>query len=291
MIQKLEEELNNCHERETKTTIRGRLIQTIKEEIKKEENHDKKEQLEEKLKEVLKDQRQDLDERYKNEFLKEKTILGSALTTLPKGVGLAAKKVVNTIEELKEAKTNKEKIFRTIDLIRSIGRTAITPVLYAGKFAIRHWYAFLIALGILDITDTKAFEKGMELLGKNPDNSKILEILQKVKENSIVSTTRDVTHSVVGKIGEEINNRFGSVIDNFKKTFNEKLNPFSNLTDYLIENKENVEEFIKEHLSTVREMSEYIKENPIGDHSENYELAKALSNTYENMSFGLQKTI
>ena len=291
MIEELEEELKNCHERETKTAIRGRLIQALKAEIKKEENSEKKEKLEVHLKEVLKDQRQDLDERYVNEFIKEKAILGSAITTLPKGVGLAVKKVSNTIEELKEAKTNKEKIFRTIDLIRSLGRTAITPVLYAGKFAIRHWYAFLIAIGILDVTDTNLFKKGMELFGKNTENSKILEVLEKVKENALVSKTRDVTHLVVGKIGEEINKRFGNVLDKLKQTISEKLNPFGNIFSVFKDNPNIIEEFIKNNTDSVREMSDFLKQNPISDNSESYELAKQLCATYDNMSLGMQKTL
>ena len=291
MIEKLEEELNNCHERETKTTIRGRLIQAIKEEIKKEENSEKKEKLEVHLKEVLKEQRKDLDERYINEFVKEKAILGSAITTLPKGVGLAVKKVSNTIEELKEAKTNKEKIFRTIDLIASLGKTAITPVLYAGKFAIRHWYAFLIAIGILDVTDTNLFKKGMDLLNKNTENSKILEVLEKVKENILVSKTRDVTHLVVGKIGEEINKRFGNVLDKLKQTISDKLNPFDDLISSFRDNPNILEDFIRENSDSVQEMSSFLKQNPISDNSESYELAKALCSTYDNMLLGMQKTL
>jgi len=146
-------ELNGKSPKEI-TAIRGRLIAKIKKEIKKiKEKEDlsddeKKsiEQLEERLRNLLHDHHTQIDDRYNKEFIKQKADLKSLITVLPKAVGLAAKKIATCISELQEAKTNKSRIFKALDVLKSIGMFVATPFIYTVKFAANHWYLVLLLL-------------------------------------------------------------------------------------------------------------------------------------------------
>ena len=96
--------------------------------------------------EELKKHKENINSRYKNEFLRKKATLPTIFTVLPKAIGLACKKVANCIREQKEAKTNKSKLNKFIKTLGAIGQVAATPVIYAGKFAIDHWYLLLLLL-------------------------------------------------------------------------------------------------------------------------------------------------
>ena len=287
MIEELENELHKNHELETKTALRGRLIQEIKNELKKELSSEERLSLEVKLKEVLTEHRKDLDERYKNEFIKEKTILGSSLTTLPKGIGLSVKRIQSTIEELKQAKTNKEKVFKAMEVLRSIGQTAATPILYAGKFAVRHWYLLLATLGILDLTDTKVFNKTMNILGKDTDNSKFLKVLEDVKQNILVEKTRDLEHKITEPIGEMIRQKYGELIDKFKNEIISKLNPFDDLTSFMKDNPSLIANFIEDNQDSVEGLSELITNNPTNVTSEDISIGTLLKEAYEKYFSGI----
>ncbi len=68
------------------------------------------------------------------------------MTTLPKGMALQVKRVNNAINEIKSAKTGKAKINASLELAKQAGLTVVTPVIFAGKFIIEHWY--LLSLGL-----------------------------------------------------------------------------------------------------------------------------------------------
>ena len=103
-------------------------------------------ELKETYNEELKKHRENIDTRYKNEFLRKKATLPTIFTVLPKAIGLACKKVANCIKERKEAKTNKAKFNKMMKTMGAIGQVVATPVIYAGKFIIDHWYLLLLLL-------------------------------------------------------------------------------------------------------------------------------------------------
>lgn len=157
--QKLEEEISNIYGKTPAeiTAIRGRLIAKIKKEIKKiqkkenlsDEEKELIEQLEIRLNDLLHDHRVQIEDRYNKEFIKEKADLKSLITVLPKAVGLAVKKVGTCISELKQAKTNKNKIFKSLNVLKALGMLVATPVIYTVKFILNHWYLILLLLMLL----------------------------------------------------------------------------------------------------------------------------------------------
>ena len=98
---------------------------------------------------VLKEHRENINTRYKNEFIHKKATIPTIFTVLPKAVALSVKKVVNCIRERKEAKTNKAKFNKFIKTLGAMGQVVATPVIYAGKFVVDHWYLLLLALTLL----------------------------------------------------------------------------------------------------------------------------------------------
>ncbi len=102
------------------------------------------------LKECYADQlnkhKDNINSRYSSEFIHKKATIPSLITVLPKAVALAVKKVAVCIDERKEAKTNKEKLNKFGKILSSIGQLIATPVIYAGKFVIDHWYLLLLLL-------------------------------------------------------------------------------------------------------------------------------------------------
>ena len=156
------------------TANNGRLIKKIKKEIKKikeAEEADAKdlealEKLEEMLDEQLEWHKNQLTSRYKYEFRKKPASFAAIITVLPKGVKLQAQRVVNCIRQLKEAKTNKERIFKVLELGKQIGLLAATPVIFTVKFIVKHWYLLLLLLLLLRLPGFN-WKPGKE---KNPSN-------------------------------------------------------------------------------------------------------------------------
>ena len=152
------------------TAIRGRLIRKIKQEINKIKNKENAtddelkavEELELRLNDLLQDHKAQLGERYDKEFIKQKADLKSLITVLPKAVGLSAKMVANCVSELKQAKTNKARIFKSIELLKSIGLFAATPVIYTVKFIANHWYLIFLLLLLLKLPNINWKGKGKE---------------------------------------------------------------------------------------------------------------------------------
>ena len=115
--------------------------------------------------EQLKKHKDNINERYSKEFIHKKATIPSLVTVLPKAVALAIKKVAVCIDERKEAKTNKEKFNKIGKIFASIGQLIATPIIYAGKFVIDHWYLLLLLL--MMFPDLFPF-----LRGKNKDSGK-----------------------------------------------------------------------------------------------------------------------
>lgn len=156
----LEEQLKQAIEKEKASDItvkRGRLIRKIQAEIKKIKSTDKLSEADfenlNKLENLLSDEidnhKHQLSTRYKKEFLDKKATVRAIFTTLPKGMGLQIKKISNCINELKQAKSNKERIFGVVDLAKSFGMLVATPVIFTVKFVVQHWYLLLLLLLLL----------------------------------------------------------------------------------------------------------------------------------------------
>lgn len=275
-IEEMEKELLKTHEPEVKTAIRGRIILKIKEFLKNPEiTEEEKNTLEEKQKNHLKEQRKHLDNRYVNEFLKDKAVVGSMFTTLPKGVKISVERIKNSIEELKQAKTNKEKIFKVLGLMRSITQTVLTPVVYGGKFLLRHWYAVLISLGILELTDTGIFKKIMEFFGKNEENSDFLKTLADVKKAPGVSQVRNLTQEFKNLIYDH----FGGFIDDMKEKLGDSIDFHS----------DEFKEFVKDHQEVFDKIGTFLERNQSYNGLEEYGILQNVCAAGENIL--LQKAI
>ena len=98
------------------------------------------------LNEELKEHGEVLKERYSSEFLEKKAKLKNLTTMLPNAVGLSIKKLNNTINELKNARTNRKKLSKLIDVAKDTGRVIGTPALYLGKFVANNWYSIYALL-------------------------------------------------------------------------------------------------------------------------------------------------
>lgn len=92
----------------------------------------------------LKEHKEVLSQRYSKEFLDKKGTLLGFLTSLPKGIGLAIQGLANSIDELKQAKTNREKTQEMMNVLKASGKLVGTPVLYLGKFLANNWYYFYL---------------------------------------------------------------------------------------------------------------------------------------------------
>jgi len=146
----LQNEINKGNEKNV-TSIRGRLIEVYKREINKllkKENltDDEKEKLnllKNGLTSEVEKHKIQLSSRYKNEFIDKKTKWASILTVLPNAVSIAVNKTKTCIEDLKNAKDNKERMKKRLEVMKSVGLLASTPIVYLGKFALDQWYAVL----------------------------------------------------------------------------------------------------------------------------------------------------
>ncbi len=159
-IEKIKEEMTNIRakadrgENAEASVISGRLIRSIKKEIRDAKNSDNEESIKkiEDLKKLLDVQLEwhgkHLKKRYSEEFIHEKADFKSLVTVLPKAVGIAVKRVTNSINKLKEAKSNKEKAFGLLDTVKETGLLVATPVIYAAKFIVSHWYLIFLFLSL-----------------------------------------------------------------------------------------------------------------------------------------------
>ena len=162
---------------------RGRKIREIKKALKSMkkisrgtvEDKERIIKLEQILEHYLKEQKEQLSERYNKEFLKTKAYIPSIITKFPKAVGIAAKKVGVTIDQLKLSKTYKEAAYNFFQTMKSIGQTAATPVVYAGKFIIDNWYLSLLLPILKPEIFENLIEKGKSLLS-GTEAAEVVEI-------------------------------------------------------------------------------------------------------------------
>lgn len=139
------------------TAARGRLIRKIESAINKvkslekmsQSDHELSLKLEDLLREQLKKHKEQIDQRYSDEFLHKKATISTIITSLPKGVALQVRCISTCIDELKEAKTNKERFLGSVELLKSLGMTAATPIIYTVKFMVDHWYIVPLVFGYI----------------------------------------------------------------------------------------------------------------------------------------------
>lgn len=127
---------------------RGRLINKINEELnaaKKEpdSNQDKIRELEEKLDNLIIIHKNNIDNRYKTEFLDSSGKLFEQVHALPNAVKLNIEKIKTCLIEKKQAKNAKEKIALALETLKTTGKIAAIPFLSLGKTAARYWYLVL----------------------------------------------------------------------------------------------------------------------------------------------------
>ncbi len=134
------------------TAKRGRLIRKLKKlrkKISKKEEQteeDKKllERIDSLLDKTIFKHKIQLKERYNHEFLEGDAKVPDVITTLPKGIILQAKRVVNCIREIQSAKGMKAKLVGFGNFAKNTGLLVATPVIFAGKFAVEHWYLVIL---------------------------------------------------------------------------------------------------------------------------------------------------
>ena len=149
------------------TAKRGRLIREIQREIakiKKSDRTDAKtievlDKLETRLRTEIDNHKEQLNDRYRDEFKKQKATVPAILTVLPKGVALQVQKVDTCIRELISAKTLKQKIAAGVNIAKSLGMVAATPIIFTAKFIARHWYLVLLLLSLLKAPNFKLNDK------------------------------------------------------------------------------------------------------------------------------------
>ena len=149
------------------TAKRGRLIREIQREIakiKKSDRTDAKtievlDKLETRLRTEIDNHKEQLNDRYRDEFKKQKATVPAILTVLPKGVVLQVQKVDTCIRELISAKTLKQKIAAGVNIAKSLGMVAATPIIFTAKFIARHWYLVLLLLSLLKAPNFKLNDK------------------------------------------------------------------------------------------------------------------------------------
>lgn len=95
------------------------------------------------LKEELKNQRVYYKKRYDEEFLGKKGDVLTTLKSFPTAIALSVKSIANSVNELQEAKTNKMKVQKTLNILKDMGKLAATPIIATGKFIMSNWYTLL----------------------------------------------------------------------------------------------------------------------------------------------------
>ena len=169
-IDSLSEDLQNAQDANYISKItakRGRLIREIQREIakiKKSDRTDAKtievlDKLETRLRTEIDNHKEQLNDRYRDEFKKQKATVPAILTVLPKGVVLQVQKVDTCIREMIAAKTLKQKIAAGVNIAKSLGMVAATPIIFTAKFIARHWYLVLLLLSLLKAPNFKLNDK------------------------------------------------------------------------------------------------------------------------------------
>lgn len=167
LISALEKEIDKLSSKEQLTEEEGKLLESLKNELESEiHNH-----------------RVQLQARYSNEFIRTKGTVGK-ITEIPKNCGLALEATIQCMKELKDAKNNKQKIFRTLELAKQAGITVATPAITVGKCLLNYWYVPFALLSFLKLTDSDLFRGFIKLT--NLEDTKFAEVLDSVRDNFFV---------------------------------------------------------------------------------------------------------
>ncbi|MBQ6135162.1 MAG: hypothetical protein IJI60_02470 [Bacilli bacterium] len=186
-LERLQDELEEAKKKNNEKEllhIRGQIIKELNYQIKSEKDPAKKEELEELKKKTLEDHKELINKKYKDDYTKKKKTFAGIVTVLPKGIALAFKKVAATIEELKLAKTTKEKTDGILETLKDSVELIGTPVDFSIRFAVNHWYLLLLLLSIkLPIIDNIPFFKNIKnKLGNNIKNMEVVATLEGILE-------------------------------------------------------------------------------------------------------------
>ena len=100
------------------------------------------------LSKELECQKTDYNKRYKEEFLNKNGNIKTTLASFPKALALSVKSIANSINEIKESKTNKQKILNMMESLKGVGRLTTLPIVFTGKFITSIWYTLIGKLGI-----------------------------------------------------------------------------------------------------------------------------------------------
>ena len=97
------------------------------------------------LTDQLQEQRENLDKRFSKEFLDKKTNLTSIFTDLPNAIILSIQKISNSINELKQAETQRRKMNSIKTVMKDVTSLIGAPVVFAGKYLVNNWYTMFMA--------------------------------------------------------------------------------------------------------------------------------------------------
>ena len=112
------------------------------------------------LNDQLQEQRENLDKRFSKEFLDKKTNLTSIFTDLPNAIALSIQKISNSINELKQAETQRRKMNSIKTVMKDVTSLIGAPVVFAGKYLVNNWYTMFMAYQ--GIKESKAEAKRIE---------------------------------------------------------------------------------------------------------------------------------
>lgn len=193
------------------TRDRGRLISALEKEIDKLSSKEQLTEEETKLLESFKNElnseihnhRVQLQARYSNEFIRTRGTIDK-IVEIPKNCGLALDATIQCIKELKNAKNNKQKIFRTLELAKQAGVTIATPVIAVGKCLLNYWYVPFAMLSFLKVTDSNLFREFIK--NTNLNDTEFINNIDKIRDNFLVkpaySVFDDVTDAIFNKSDE-----------------------------------------------------------------------------------------
>ena len=254
-IKQLEQELEISEQKikpKQITANRGRLLRKIKKEISKikengvtAEEQKGLEELETLLATTYEDHKTQLGGRYKTEVVKSPNTVLGVLSVIPRGLGLSVRRIATCIGDLKTAKTNKEKIFKIIDLFKSAGLLAATPIIFTGKLIVKFW--FLAILFIAYLIDLPSFL--IKHVGENF-----------IKGGSLIEDVKESVSNITFEDIKEIGSKAGEKIQNIPKAIGNGVEGIRKIYTFIDNNKEAIKKLFKFHEQNGNEINPDIKQ-------------------------------
>lgn len=99
------------------------------------------------LNEELECQKRDYKQRYSEEFLHNKGDIKTTLASFPKAMALSAKSIANSVNEIKEARSNRKRVLDSMETLKQMGKLTVTPIVFTGKFITSIWYTVMGKIG------------------------------------------------------------------------------------------------------------------------------------------------